>query len=219
MLIYKLTFKDSSIYIGKTTKTVEERLTSHLSKLRLGKHHSYKMQKAYNNYGVPIVEVIDTATNISELDTKEIFWIKELDSFRNGLNCSPGGELVGQGEFGISNKYTNDDYYAVVHFLAYTDMSLVEISNETGVGYAAIKHLYAGRTNSHLINEIPEAYAAMIRKKLDKTNKVWKVIDSSGVAHSFSVVKDFITKHKLNSGRFNMLLNNKILKYKGWTLA
>lgn len=215
MFIYKLLFSDGSIYVGKTTKSLKSRLMGHCAKLRSGKHHSHKMQKKYTEVGLPEIHVLEETT-LDLLDIREIYWIDKLDSYYSGLNCTKGGELTLFGEDNIAAKYKNDDYKAVVICLAYTDWSIKEIAQQLDVGYEMIKHIYAGRTNTHLAKEIPEAYTLMCKKR----NRVLKVKDPAGIIHEvLPTPYKFTQKHSLNSGRFNHLLNKKITSYKGWTLV
>lgn len=54
--IYKLTFNDKSVYIGKSVD-VEKRWDQHLKALKKGTH-TKRIQDTYNRYGTPKFEVI-----------------------------------------------------------------------------------------------------------------------------------------------------------------
>lgn len=215
MFIYKLVFSDGSVYVGKTIRSLDTRFKEHCVKLRNNKHPSYKAQRKYNELGLPEIHTLEENLSASELDTREIYWIDKLDSYYSGLNCTKGGELTLVGEDNIASKYSNDDYRAVVVCLAYTDWSMKDIAAELNVGYEMVKHIYAGRTNTHLSKEIPEAYSLMCAKRVS----VPKVKDITGNTYILNNIQEFTSKHNLNNGRFNLLLHKKIAVYKGWTLV
>lgn len=214
MLIYKLEFANNGIYVGKTSKKMEDRFKEHCRLMKVGKHHSYKVQAAYSTVGIPIVSLLELCS-AETLTLREKYWISLLDSYANGLNCSPGGETNGYGEDHIASKYTNDDYLAVVYCLAYTDWSIRQVSEELSVGYETVKHIYAGRTNTHLAEIIPDIYRLMIERR----DRIPTVISPENITYSVSNIKEFITTHNLNGGRFNLLLHKKIPMYKGWRTA
>lgn len=92
MLVYKIINNiTNKIYIGLTTRTVEERIREHLKDSKI---HKYPLYHAINKYGWNNfkVEVIDTAETIQELNSKEEYWIKQLNCISpNGYNLQTGG--------------------------------------------------------------------------------------------------------------------------------
>jgi len=92
MIIYKITNTiNNKIYIGQTTKTLNERILYHLYDCKTEKLPLYNAINKYgwNNFKV---EVIDNANTQEELNKKEIHWIKELNSLcPNGYNLTTGG--------------------------------------------------------------------------------------------------------------------------------
>ena len=91
-IVYKFTNKiTGKIYVGVTTKTLEERLFAHLNKANLEKS---AFQLALKKYGKDNfnMEVIDTASSKEELFGKETKWIQELNCISpNGYNLTVGG--------------------------------------------------------------------------------------------------------------------------------
>jgi len=80
-------------YIGLATRFTE-RQYHHLRSLRLNKHRNILLQRAYNKYGkdslsFEILEIL----NKDDMVEREIYWIKELDTFNNGFNLTEGGEI------------------------------------------------------------------------------------------------------------------------------
>lgn len=90
--IYSITnIHSNKKYIGSTIKSFKSRLTQHLSKLRLNKHHCIHLQYAWNKYGegdfiFAIEEIIDKVDNILD---KEAEYIAKYDSYNSGYNANP----------------------------------------------------------------------------------------------------------------------------------
>lgn len=82
-------------YVGKTTQTPEERFKRHCidcNKERCEKRSLYDAMNKYGveNFKVETLEEIEDETILSE---KEIYWIKELQTYgKNGYNASKGGD-------------------------------------------------------------------------------------------------------------------------------
>lgn len=94
MIIYKATnIKNGKIYIGLTVRDLKVRMGEHLRKTFTYFDRAYTLE-TINDF---IVEVIDIANNIEELNAKEIKWIKHYNSLApNGYNlCDGGGTTIG----------------------------------------------------------------------------------------------------------------------------
>jgi hypothetical protein len=91
MIIYKITnLITLKEYVGQTTLKLSIRWTNHCQK-STGLKYLYRSicKHGKENFSIGI---IDTATSIEELNTKEIYWIKELNTLApNGYNLSLGG--------------------------------------------------------------------------------------------------------------------------------
>ncbi len=99
---------NGKLYVGKVElpKTIKQRWKEHLAegrKLRKARNanpdkrfYARHLYNAIAKYGsrVWIVKEIDITYNSNELNQKEIFWIKEYDSFnpKKGYNMTEGGE-------------------------------------------------------------------------------------------------------------------------------
>jgi len=91
-IIYKvINTKTDQVYIGTTTKSIDERKKDHLQKSNKGT--GYKFHNAISTYGTDSFRwiQIDTASNNDELASKEIKYISEYDSLENGYNSDKGG--------------------------------------------------------------------------------------------------------------------------------
>lgn len=94
MIIYKITNKiNGKVYIGQTVRSLNERICEHLRKKKS------LVSKAIHKYGLDnfIIEQIDHAHSINELNTKEQHWIDFYDCIApNGYNqCEGGGNTFG----------------------------------------------------------------------------------------------------------------------------
>ena len=89
--IYKITNNiNGKVYIGKTTKTVEERWKGHLKKKNYKKNKFYN---ALNKYGIDnfTIEEIEECDD-DLLNEQEIYWINFYNSYENGYNSTGGGD-------------------------------------------------------------------------------------------------------------------------------
>ena len=93
-VIYKATnTKTNLVYIGATTKTIEERRKDQIRKSKLGV--TRKVYKAISTYGVEAFkwEQIDTASTTDELAKKEKEYILKHNSKEEGYNSDVGGGI------------------------------------------------------------------------------------------------------------------------------
>ena len=90
--IYKIINNvNQKIYIGKTTRTIEERFKEHCKdykKRDLEKRPLYRAMKKYGieNFSIELVEETDNP------EEREKYWIEYYGSFKNGYNATIGGD-------------------------------------------------------------------------------------------------------------------------------
>lgn len=92
--IYKIsTTKSNKVYIGQTTKTVQERFQGHIRACSSQSRNTIHLYLAMRKYGIETfsVEQIDIANSQEELNEKERYWINYYDSIKNGYNMIEGG--------------------------------------------------------------------------------------------------------------------------------
>lgn len=100
MFIYKITVLPiNKVYIGLDTKQEykQSRWKTHQQDSMNKK--KTKLHKAMDQYGIQncLYEIISTGySTISKLALAEIAYIKEYDSYKNGLNSTPGGDGLGK---------------------------------------------------------------------------------------------------------------------------
>lgn len=94
MVVYKITnLKNNKIYIGQTIQSFEARMSKHIYDSKNNK--AYLISRAIAKYGVEnfTFEIIDWATNQTELNYLEWIWIHKENSIRPaGYNLKEGGK-------------------------------------------------------------------------------------------------------------------------------
>lgn len=88
--IYEIRHESNKTYVGSSI-TIKSRWSQHKCELRSNKHHSLKLQRAWNKYGeesftFSILEIIDESIDLIE---KEQEYIDKFNSFKKGFNCTP----------------------------------------------------------------------------------------------------------------------------------
>ena len=93
--IYKIVNNvNNKLYVGKTTQTIEKRFKDHIknAKNKVNRYLYDAMNKyGYENFHTELIEECDD----SILSSREIFWIKELNTFwlnGFGYNMTIGGD-------------------------------------------------------------------------------------------------------------------------------
>lgn len=93
--IYKIVNDiNDKIYVGKTLHaSIEERFKEHCNDYKTRRCESRPLYSAMNKYGVEHfhIELIEECS-LEEVNDKEIYWIKELNSYHNGYNATYGGD-------------------------------------------------------------------------------------------------------------------------------
>lgn len=113
-VIYKISCTaNGKIYIGKTIKTAEARLSEHKRCSRRNRTYTSYLYNAMNAYGEDkfVVETIEECDDESSLNNAETYWIRELHSQDPsvGYNIQSGGEggAVRSKEFKLTDKQVN----------------------------------------------------------------------------------------------------------------
>lgn len=89
--IYKITnVINGKVYIGQTIHSINHRFYLHKKNC-----DSPKLANAFKKYGVKnfIIEEVDQALSVEELNSKEIAWIKRLNATVTGYNIDFGGTI------------------------------------------------------------------------------------------------------------------------------
>lgn len=98
--IYKITNDiNQKIYIGKTEFSIEKRFKEHCFDAFRDRNEKRPLYAAMRKYGIEhfYIELIEETNNPEE---REIYWIEQYGSFKNGYNATIGGD---------GKKYLNYD--------------------------------------------------------------------------------------------------------------
>ena len=124
--IYKIVNDiNDKIYIGKTVTPLYERWSKHLYAAKTEGTHLYR---AMRKYGFDHFSILPLEENIADdlLNEREIFWIRELNTIKNGYNTTIGGD----GRKWIDREKVIELYN--------NGLSAKQISEELGVWYSSI---------------------------------------------------------------------------------
>lgn len=165
--IYALAFKDddSKYYIGKSLAGIRDRYNGHCSRLVSGIHCNYLLQNKYNEIKeLPVLYVLEEVNNPDLIDNREIFWINEFDSFKNGFNLTIGGEGSAPGENHPRALYTNSIYLSILEGLTKDYTSIRVLADELEVSYDICSNIAYGNSHKHLKEVYPELYNKAMSK-------------------------------------------------------
>ena len=151
---------NKKMYIGMTTD-FKDRIEHHLWELRNNKHHSIKLQRAFNKYGEDnfdyyIVEEMKEST-FKELAEKERYYIKEYHSHisEHGYNLTWGGERS-QYDANPRTSLTVEDVMEIR--TAYNEGTIgvsecwKQYSNK--ISYSAFEKIWEGQTWKGIMMEV-----------------------------------------------------------------
>jgi group I intron endonuclease len=96
MIIYGLKNRETEMfYIGQTAQALSTRIAEHMSRLSRGKHHNAALQKDFLQFGPEVFEatILDTASNMEQLDELEDSWIEKLKASTGVYNIAKGGRF------------------------------------------------------------------------------------------------------------------------------
>lgn len=82
-------------YVGKTSQDVQSRFKEHSYRALAHTHDYLPLYSAINKYGLDkfSVETVEIVNDVTQLDDREMFWIKEYNSLSpSGYNLTLGGE-------------------------------------------------------------------------------------------------------------------------------
>ena len=82
---------NDKVYIGKTQFSIKKRFDEHCSDCQRRKNENRPLYSAMRKYGIEhfYVELIEQTDYPNE---REIYWIEQYNSYKNGYNATKGGE-------------------------------------------------------------------------------------------------------------------------------
>jgi group I intron endonuclease len=229
--IYMLQFQGTNkVYIGQS-KRLEDRYLDHIKNMRANKS-SRKLQKAYEEYGVPNMEIL-CICNSSELDSIENEIIAACDSVENGFNTMNESGHISQlyGDACGNSKYSNSQIIEIFDLLVdFPDLTHSQITEITGIGRSVICDISIGNTHKWLEKEFPDKYKTLQNLKgnrrknrrhaLSRGISYPTIISPEGVEYNITSIRGFAREHDLNPNALGMVLrqSNGAASHKGWKL-
>jgi group I intron endonuclease len=166
--IYKIiNTATNKIYVG-SSKNIEVRIRSHFSNLKNKKHHSVKLQRAYDKYGLSsfshqILELCE----IEDLFVREQHWIDSLDSYHSGYNASESSVYpTNKHSFSILDKNSKHIETIIYNLIEIQDLkdsiptdiqiSCLELGAYSDGKLKFIKYIKATEILKEILLELPE---------------------------------------------------------------
>lgn len=181
--VYKITnLVNGHAYIG-ISDNIHNRWICHISE---SKSSEYPLYRAIRKYGIENFEltVLEKCPDISreELEEREKFWIAHFNTFKNGYNQTPGGDVFTQdrhGELHPNHKLTEAEVIDIRVRWAAKKESVVEIWEDYKgrIEKTGFKKIYSWQTWK---NVLPELFT--------EENRAWHA--NNGVAFSNSGSKN-----------------------------
>jgi group I intron endonuclease len=209
MIIYKVTHMiNNKVYIGQTSKELDERKKAHYKSSRLGSDTNF--HRALSKYSVSffIWEEIARCNSKEELNDLERKFINEYDSFKSGYNMTEGGD----GGDTISMK---------LHTLN-QGVKKGNIPWNKGKSMRELGHnFYDTKTNRQFTNEQKEQHSKLIkqstkfREGIKKRTPAKQVIIVDDLGNVWNRQKDFIEYIGISHHRVRTELKNKVWEYNG----
>lgn len=225
--IYIIYYDDPiKCYIGQSIHTLT-RFKKHAQMLVAGKHHSYKLQDAYNvRQQLPTMEILEEC-DPSELNRLESFYITEFNSISNGYNILSGGR-VPLGHSSSRSLYSAEELIDVFMLLANDSLTNKDISEITNHPISLVETLAYGKRHAWLSEAFPE-----IRKQIDniissrlrsslcndynaRNGVLYTVVSPDTTVYKFSNIARFAKEHGLNRSHLNQVILGKEMQHKGW---
>lgn len=212
-------------YIG-CSSNLSTRIEWHLSMLKSLKHTNKGLQQAFIDYGEPIVEILEYCT-LEVLKDREIYWIKEFNSFISGFNNTNGGDGGGFGEGMHNSLYSKEVYINILKILVNTSLSLRDVAKHLDVNLGTVKHISSLASHGWLEEEYPEEYR-MLREKYNnklrnnsaasKGINYPKLLSPEGIEYTVNNIHAFCREHNLQAQNLHKVLTQQRRIHKGWVL-
>lgn len=222
--IYKLVFSNGAFYVGMSVD-IERRWRGHKHSMETQTANP-KVQEAYNLYGLPVLEIIETC-EILALPAKEKYYIDKLHAISGGLNIRGGG-TTGSGSVGELNgrsKYTNEQVEEVFSILVNTnstEITFKQISEITGVSIQAISHIACGSTHAWLKDKYPDTYEKLFNRNSEEPGSFSSIVVVDTIDNLEYSVSTYTQLMELTGATYSnvvSLRNGRIKKiYSRWAL-
>ncbi len=182
--VYKITNDvNGKMYIGQTSRTLEERFDEHLNELNKKRSIGRPLYDAMRKYGVSHFHV-DLIEETDSPKEREVYWVEYYGTFKNGYNATLGGD---------GKRYL--DYDLVVMIYQQTG-NMAETANLLGICADSVDEIL------RIKNECKRSSAEIA---IEKYSKPVHMFDLNGLyIKSFISVADaarYLIDNKLSNGK------------------
>ncbi len=221
--VYALHWEEQDlIYVGQS-QNINRRFSEHKRLMNNRSHTNYKVQNAFNLYGLPELIILQEC-NIKHCNDLEIWWTKEFDSL-NSLNTIEAGQ-VGYGTNSNASKYNKLKILLTFRLLYSTKLSYDLISNLNLVHKSLPSDIFNGRSHIWLKVKYPFLYNKMLLNirntnlgfKLKYSESELVLISPSNIEHTVTNIRDFCRQHNLINTCLGEVIRDKRKHHKGWKL-
>ena len=158
--IYKITNKlNDNCYIGLSID-IERRWHDHQNRYQNINSAEYNkaLYRAMRKYGIDNFqfEILELC-NSDDLCSREQYWIAYYDSYKNGYNETPGGDIIDtRGEKHPNHKLTKEDVIYIRQLWASKTISTKEMYYEFAnkIGKSGFKKIYTWQTWKDILPEL-----------------------------------------------------------------
>lgn len=207
------------VYIG-LSQDLQSRKTEHYYRMRNSTHSNYKVQRSFNEFGIPDFIVLEYCT-ISNLNCRETWWTLEFDAIRNGLCLVEPGN-VPYGALARNSKYSKATI--LKSFLCLSKgYSFTYISKRLNVPKSLLADIKHSRSHLWLLDKYPEVYACMLQAS-NNSNRCTvsaSLIDPLGNVYVINDLPAFSREHfnlaKVPTHLYS-LVNGRRDSYRGYRL-
>ena len=204
---------NNKVYIGQTINSLSYRFNQH-ARVPLKKCSKDSIDYAIKSLGIEnfFIELLEECP-ISELDTKEVYWINFYDSYNNGYNLTRGGQ------FSRINKISEDILIKIIKDYK-NEIPVKEICQKYNINkttlYRHFKNnnveLLGNHREKSLEQSIKNLKKATEAKQVKIYNKSLNIIYSSKKEALCDMIKKGFSKaidwHNIRSGLDRALKNN-----------
>jgi group I intron endonuclease len=146
-------------YIGKTGKSLVDRLKQHKKRAKNDNLKSYLLHRSMKKHGIDNfqIELIEAFNNQDEAYQAEAKNITEYNTFHgDGYNLTSGGTGMGCGENHPDSSLSNEDVSHIKWIIDNVDTTDKQIADYYHVGISAIEHIRRNSTWTDIKKQKPD---------------------------------------------------------------
>jgi group I intron endonuclease len=211
MIIYKITNNiNNKVYIGQTIETIKKRWSRHTWKCTI-KRNAMAITNAIIKYGKEnfIIEQIDIAKSIEELNEKEIYYIDLYNSMSpNGYNLVTGGGNKRLSEL-TKRKISESNKGRIV-----SDETRKKLSDS----HKGVKLSDERRLKMSISNKGKKPSENTINASIKSHQKEYTLLNPEGEIITFINMAKFCRENNLSNAKLCLVASGKRKSHKGWTL-